>query len=76
MYTIVKFSVFDDVLQRITVGFWGKFSFLEDFFRILQIPPLQKPKKRDKGGVSVAKGWDILLVCRAVTIFHWSKDVR
>ena len=53
MYTIVKVSVFDYVLQRITVEFLGKFSFLEDFFRILQIPPpsIHKPKKRNKGGI-------------------------
>ena len=61
MYTIVKFYVFDDVLQRITVGFGGNFSFLEHFVRILHIPPpLQKPKKRDKGGgVSVANAGDV-----------------
>ena len=58
MYTIVNFSGFDAVLERITVRFFDKFSLLDDFFRILQIPPLQKPKKRDKGGVSVAKAGD------------------
>ena len=59
MYSIVKFSGCDAVLERNTVGFFGKFSFLEDFFRILQIPPpLQKTKKRDKRGVFVAKGRD------------------
>ena len=55
MYTIVKFSGFDAVLERNTMGFFGKFWFLEDFFRILQIPPLQKKKKRDKGGPGDAK---------------------
>ena len=60
MYLFVKCSVFDAVLERIRVGFFGKFSFLEDFFRILQIPPpLQKTKKRDKGGVSVANAGDV-----------------
>ena len=49
----------DAVLERITVGFFDKFSLLDDFFRILQIPPLQKPNKRDKGGfLFVAKAWD------------------
>ena len=33
----------------------------------LQIPPLQKTKKRDKGGVSVAKGRDKFLT---VKYFH------
>ena len=59
MYTIVKVSVFDDVLQWITVGFGGKFSFLEDFFRILQMPPLpSQTEKTQQGRVYVVKPWD------------------
>ena len=58
MYTVGKFSGFDTVLERITVGFFWKISFLEYFFRILQIPPPSKDKKRDKRGVFVAKGRD------------------
>ena len=59
MYSIVKFSGCDAVLERTTVGFFGKISFLEDFFRILQIPPpFKKRKNATRGGVSVAKPWD------------------
>ena len=54
MSLFVKCSVFDAVLEQIRVGFFGKFSFLKDFFRILQIPPLQKRKSGTRGA-SVAK---------------------
>ena len=61
MYSIVKFSGCDAVLERNTVGFFGKFSFLEDFFRILQIPPppSKDEKTRQGGGVSVANRGDV-----------------
>eukprot|EP00493_Phyllostaurus_siculus_P021150 UN21475 len=51
MYLFVKCSVFDAVLERIRVGLFGKFSFLEEFFRILQIPPPSKAEKTRQGGI-------------------------
>ena len=63
MYTIVKFYVFDDVLQRITVGLWESFHSSNISSESYRYPPLQKPKKCDKGGgVSVAKPWDVSYV--------------
>ena len=59
MSLFVKCSVFDAVLEQIRVGFFGKFSFLKDLFRILQIPPPSKNEKTGQGwGVSVAKAGD------------------
>ena len=58
MYTIVTFSGFDAVLERITVGFFDKFSSLDDFFRTLQRGPPFKSRKNATRGVSVAKAWD------------------
>ena len=60
MYTVVKFSGFDAFLERITVGFFDKFSYFYDFFKNpTDTPPPSKAKKtRQGGGVSVANAWD------------------
>ena len=45
MYMMVECSVCDAVLERTTVGFSEKLSFLEDVFTILKIPLLSKDEK-------------------------------
>ena len=37
----------------------GSFHFSKISSESYRYPPLQKPKKCDKGGVSVAKAWDV-----------------
>ena len=41
--------------------FGGSFHFSKISSESYRYPPLQKPKKRDKGGVSVAKPWDEIM---------------